>query len=74
MPWYLDMPLGQALAVTRILDCVKGKTVAVADLPLGSDEEKLELTMALHSWGAPRHGLCRCGHQACVPFRLLLPV
>lgn len=76
MPWFLDMPVGQALAVAHIMDCVKGKSVVVADLPLGSDEEKLELTMALHSWGALLFfrfrlpGAAVHGHQACVALQL----
>lgn len=58
MPPFLHIPLHQAEAITAILACGKGKSVAVSQLPLDGDEEKLDLVMALHSWGVPSR--CRC--------------
>jgi hypothetical protein len=54
MPWMLDIPVGQALAVAKLLECVNGKSIRVSSLPLEDDREKMELVLALHEWGALR--------------------
>jgi hypothetical protein len=54
MPWMLDIPVGHALAVAKILECVNGKSIRVSSLPLEDDQEKMELMFALHAWGALR--------------------
>lgn len=55
MPQFLHIPVHQAHAVAAVMACVGGKSMAVAELPLEDEEEKLHLAMALHSWGAPPH-------------------
>lgn len=41
--------------------------MAVAELPLEDEEEKLHLAMALHSWGAPPHACRHASSTRCTP-------
>lgn len=52
MPWMLDIPVWQGLAAAKLLECVNGKSIRVSSLPLEHDQDKLELVLALHEWGA----------------------
>lgn len=54
MPWMLDIPMQQAQAVAKLLECVDGKSMKVSSLPLEDDRQKMELALALHQWGALR--------------------
>ena len=54
MPRILDIPVNQALAVAKLLECVNGKSMRVSSFPLESDQQKMELVLALHDWGALR--------------------
>lgn len=54
MPWMLDIPVDQALAVAKLLECVNGKSIRVSSLPLEDGREKMELVLALHEWGVLR--------------------
>lgn len=74
MPQFLHIPVHQAHAVAAVMACVGGKSMAVAELPLEDEEEKLHLAMALHSWGAPPHAWHHMHGTTCMPSRLINPL
>jgi hypothetical protein len=64
LPWKIEVPAHQAMAVAQIQACVDGKSILVKDLKLDGDVVKIDLVRALHEWGVahwPAAVLFACG-------------